>query len=96
MGEAVGYGRWSEAVEAAATLSADRAVAICDDRGRLYLYEVQAHDWLFGSRPLRMGARHETGYVFHDDVVRGLVQGTRVATRGDCLDRWIPVPPHER
>ena len=95
MGSADGYGRWGDAVAAAAAASVGRAgaVAICDDRGRLYLYSVLTGCVLGGSRPLQMGARHEGGYAFNGDAVRGIVDGDRTASRGDCLHPWVPIPP---
>jgi hypothetical protein len=95
VGSADGYGRWGDAVAAAAAASAGPAgaVAICDDRGRLYLYSVLTGCVLAGSRPLQMGARHESGYSFIGDAVRGIVDGDRTASRGDCLHPWVPVPP---
>ncbi|MCW2923640.1 MAG: hypothetical protein JWM98_1044 [Thermoleophilia bacterium] len=93
IGSGDGYGTWSEAVDAAAAASAGAAgaIAVCDDRGRLYLYSVSA-GCVLGAHPLRLGERHEVGYAFRDDVVRGLVDGDLVASRGDCLHRWIPLP----
>ncbi len=93
VGSAEGYGRWGDAVAAAATASAGRAgaVAICDDRGRLYLYTVLTGCLIGG--PLRMGVRHESGYAFSGNAVRGIVDGDRTASRGDCLHPWVPVPP---
>lgn len=94
VGAADGYGRWADAVEAAAAASAGRAgaVAVCDDRGRLYLYTVRTGCAWLGSAPLRIGERREAGYAFHDQTVRGIVDGDRLVTRGDCLHPWVPAP----
>ncbi len=94
MGSPDGYGRWSDAVAAAASASAalGGAVAICDDRGRLYLYTVVTGCVPGWSQPLQMGYRRETGYAFVDGSVRGIVDGDRLASRGDCMHPWVPVP----
>lgn len=96
-GSGTGYGRWADAIAAAAEASRGRAgaVAICDDRGRLYLREVIATCW-FGSWPLRIGERSETGYAFLGNDVRGIVDGDLVVSRGDCLHPWVGVPTASR
>lgn len=94
LGNAAGYGTWGDAVAAATSASAGTAgaVAICDDRGRLYVYSVDVGcGWL--ARPFQLGARHERGYQFSGTLVRGIVDGERVASRGDCLHPWVPTPP---
>jgi hypothetical protein len=93
LGSADGYGRWGDAVAAAAAASAGRsgAIAICDDRGRLYLYTVTA-GCMFGQRPLHVGQRHESGYAFAGTDVRGIVDGDITVSRGDCLHPWVPAP----
>ncbi len=95
LGEPTGYGTWTDAVTAASAASAGRAgsVAICDDRGRLYLYTVVTGCAWGPARPVQLGTRRETGYAFEGTAVRGLVDGDRIASRGDCLHPWVPVPP---
>jgi hypothetical protein len=92
VGSTDGYGRWGEAVVAAAQASAGSAgaIAICDDRGRLYLYRVVTGCLV--ARQVHLGARHERGYEFVGDAVRGIVDGDVTVTRGDCLHRWVPAP----
>ncbi|MEO6867014.1 MAG: hypothetical protein ABI200_03245 [Gaiellales bacterium] len=94
VGNAEGYGRWSEAVAAAAAMSAGRAgaIAVCDDRGRLYLHEIRTGCGWGKHSVLRMGERSEAGYLFYNQHVRGIIDGDLIATRGDCLENWVPRP----
>lgn len=93
LGSVTGYGTWTEAVAAATAASAGTAaaVAVCDDRGRLYLHVVRVGSSVLGPG-LRMGSRGELGYRFTGDAVRGLVDGALLASRGDCLEPWVPRP----
>lgn len=67
-------------------------MAICDDRGRLYVYEVLATTMFGCLRPLHVGERGELGYGFRDLTVRGIIDGDVTVTRGDCMHPWVPVP----
>ncbi|MCB0879304.1 MAG: hypothetical protein KDC46_10035 [Thermoleophilia bacterium] len=92
LGSVDGYGRWADAVAAAAELSKGDAgaIAICDDRNRLYLHVVVTGYLVH--RPLHVGVRHERGYAFNGDAVRGIVDGGVTVSRGDCLHRWVRAP----
>lgn len=98
VGAADGYGTWTDAVAAAAAMSAGAAaaIAICDDRGRLYLHRLERRTMLGGYAPLRLGERWETGYRFSTSDVRGLVDGDLLLSRGDCLVPWVAMPGASR
>ncbi len=93
MGSATGYGTWTEAVAAARELSAQAggAIAICDDRDRLYLYTI-ALDFPWCGQSLHLAEHGEAGYAFVDESVRGIVEGDVLVSRGDCLDQWVELP----
>jgi len=94
LGELTGYGTWSDAVAAARAASAGPAgaIAICDDRDRLYLYRVITECAKLYSPPLHMRERRETGYQFTGPEVRGIVDGDLIAARGECLVPWVAAP----
>lgn len=90
VGDNDGYSTWAQAVESAKTFSSalNRSISIMDHEGRLYLRLLDLPSplpWILPSRPYTVGMLGERRFEFPDDSMRGIVQDTKVYSRGDCL-----------
>lgn len=93
VGAVDGYGSWPEAVAAAHRLSIGSAgaVGIFDADGRLYIERLTISA---AGVPLllQIGRMGERAWHFRGQVLRGIVDGPIVMSRGDDLVSCVPIP----